>query len=216
MELYNICLCMGRFQPFHWGHFDLVQAALAQGEQVIILLGSHLSVPSIKNPWSSEEREKMIRMCISPTEQARIQMLPIYDYETNEQWASIIHREVYTIACLSDRIAIAGHHDDGRKFFSQWFPDWNYVEKIRRPNLNATDIRIAYFGEAPETHYRDKLPPGTLQYLRKFKTQPNYRQFCQEFHARSRHNRDRGKPHDLPLPHHPACGSAPGGSQPNC
>ncbi len=30
------------------------------------------------------------------------------------------------------------------------------------------------------------------------------------------HNRDRGKPHDLPLPHHPSCGSAMGGSQPNC
>jgi len=29
-------------------------------------------------------------------------------------------------------------------------------------------------------------------------------------------NRDRENPHESPLPHHPSCGSAMGGSQPNC
>ncbi|HEY9598638.1 MAG TPA: adenylyltransferase/cytidyltransferase family protein [Cyanophyceae cyanobacterium] len=92
MPLYDICVCMGRFQPFHWGHFDLVQAALTHGKQVIVLLGSHLSSPSLKNPWSSEEREQMIRMCLESSWQARIQFVPICDRETDEEWVTDIRQ----------------------------------------------------------------------------------------------------------------------------
>ncbi len=178
---YDFCLCMGRFQPFHVGHFDLVQTSLERGKRVIILLGSHLSRQTLRNPWISEEREQMIQMCLSPTEQARVDVVPICDYEANEEWSSTIHREVYSIADFSHKIAIVGHHDGGQKFFSQWFPKWKYVEKLRQPNLNATDIRIAYFGGLPETHYCHKLPAGTLDYLREFKTQSIYQQLCSKY-----------------------------------
>lgn len=122
----------------------------------------------------------MIRLCLTPSEQARVQMVPICDCETNEEWASIIRSKVYAIADMSHKIAIAGHHDGGPDFFAKWFPDWAYIEKLRRPNLNATDIRMAYFGRLPETHYEHKLPAGTLQYLRAFKAQSTYRQLCRD------------------------------------
>lgn len=183
MSRYDFCLCMGRFQPFHWGHWDLVQVSLEQGDQVIILLGSHHRSPTGKNPWNSEERSQMIRMCLTPSDQVRVQMVPICDCETNEEWVSTIHSKVYGIANSSHKIAIAGHHDDGKGFFAQWFADWAYVEQPRRPNLNATDIRSAYFGGLPETHYEDQLPAGTLQYLRAFKTQLIYQRLCQEYHV---------------------------------
>lgn len=179
MKPYDICLCMGRFQPFHWGHYDLVQAALAQGERVIVLLGSHLSSQSIKNPWSSGEREMMMRMCLSAADQTRIQVVPICDCETDQEWAATIHRDVDRVAGPRSQIAIVGHHDQGRQFFSQWFSDWAYLERLRRPHLAATDIRLAYFGGCSETHYADKLPPGTLKYLREFKMHPTYEQLCQ-------------------------------------
>ncbi len=179
MKPYDICLCMGRFQPFHWGHYDLVQAALAQGERVIILLGSHLSSQSIKNPWSSGEREIMMRMCLSDADQTRIQVVPICDCETDQEWAATIHRGVDRVAGPRSQIAIVGHHDQGRKFFSQWFSDWAYIERLRRPHLAATDIRLAYFGGCSETHYADKLPSGTLDSLREFKMHPTYEQLCQ-------------------------------------
>ena len=185
MPLYDICVCMGRFQPFHWGHFYLIQAALTHGKQVIVLLGSHLSSPNLKNPWSSEEREQMIWMCLQPTCQVRIHFVPICDRETDEQWAADINQKVYALIPLNSRISIIGHHDQGKPFFSQRLPQWDYIEKLRRPGINATDIRTAYFSQSPETDYADKIPFGTLQYLRKFKQQPIYRHLWEQFNLSS-------------------------------
>ncbi|MEM9220241.1 MAG: adenylyltransferase/cytidyltransferase family protein [Cyanobacteria bacterium P01_F01_bin.150] len=172
---------MGRFQPFHWGHFDLIQSAMAQGERVIVLLGSHLAPPSIKNPWSAKERERMIWKCLSPSDQGRVQFIPICDFELDETWAATIHREVSAVVSLESTIAMVGQHDDGKKFFSKHFLGWDYIEKPRCPNINATDIRAAYFNQIPEAAYLAKLPAGTLQALREFKQQPIYPQLCQEF-----------------------------------
>jgi bifunctional NMN adenylyltransferase/nudix hydrolase len=176
---------MGRFQPFHWGHFDLIQAALTHGKQVIVLLGSHLSSPNLKNPWSSEEREQMIRMCLQATWQVRIRFVPICDRETDEQWATDIYQKSYALTPLNSRIAIVGHHDQGKPFFSQRLTQWDYIEKLRRPGINATDIRTAYFSQSPETDYAVKIPCGTLQYLRDFKQQPIYWHLCQQFNLSS-------------------------------
>ncbi|HEY9649853.1 MAG TPA: adenylyltransferase/cytidyltransferase family protein [Coleofasciculaceae cyanobacterium] len=184
MTLYNICVCMGRFQPFHWGHFDLIQAALTQGKQVIVLLGSHLRSPSLKNPWSSEEREQMIRMCLESSWQARIQFVPICDRETDEEWVTDIRQKVGALTSLNSRTSIVGHHESGKLFFSRRLPDWDYIEKLRRPGINATDIRNSYFSQSPEDDYAVKIPLGTLQYLRNFKQQPSYQYLCQEFNLR--------------------------------
>jgi bifunctional NMN adenylyltransferase/nudix hydrolase len=51
---YEICICIGRFQPFHWGHLALVHAALDQGQRVIILLGSDQSRSLQQNPWTAQ------------------------------------------------------------------------------------------------------------------------------------------------------------------
>ncbi|MGK7890143.1 MAG: adenylyltransferase/cytidyltransferase family protein [Leptolyngbyaceae cyanobacterium] len=180
MKTYDICLCMGRFQPFHWGHFDLVQSAMEQGERVILLLGSHLTPPSVKNPWSSNEREKMIWQCLNSSERSRVQFIPICDFDQDEKWAATIHRKVNTLKSLESKIAIVSYHEEGDKFFSKHFPDWDYIEKLRRPDINATGIRAAYFSQSSEADYREKLPAHILQNLREFKKHPTYQKLCQE------------------------------------
>ena len=58
---------LGRFQPVHKGHALMIQAAdvwrteNASGEGLIIAIGSSNQPPSIRNPWSSEERSAMLR-----------------------------------------------------------------------------------------------------------------------------------------------------------
>lgn len=178
---YDFCICMGRFQPFHWGHFQLVKAALDRGRQVLILLGSHLAAPSLKNPWSSAEREQMICECLEPEWRQRIQYVPISDRETDEQWLAAIHQQVLDITGKEASIAIIGHHEQGCVYFFEQFSQWDYIEQKRFEGITATDIRAAYFSRSPEKEYYDTLPSGTQNYLKSFKNKPLYQQLCQEY-----------------------------------
>lgn len=57
---------LGRFQPVHKGHALMIQAAEvwrtenASEAGLIIAIGSSNQPPSIRNPWSSEERTAML------------------------------------------------------------------------------------------------------------------------------------------------------------
>ena len=56
------CIVLGRFQPFHFGHAGLVQAAVqhAEGDEVVVAIGSAQAGWEADNPWTAEERQAMI------------------------------------------------------------------------------------------------------------------------------------------------------------
>jgi len=180
--VYDLCLCMGRFQPFHWGHLALVRATLRQGRRGLVLLGSHGQDGTPKNPWRADQRWQMIQASLTAAERARLDGVPMADHPSHDAWARGIRQIVDERAAAIPRanlehrptIALIGHHPEGAAFFSRWFPQWTYLRWPRRPHLCATTIRAAYFGNQPEATYAPHLPPGTLAYLRAFKADPLY------------------------------------------
>ena len=89
---------LGRFQPVHKGHALMIQAAdvwrteNASGEGLIIAIGSSNQPPSIRNPWSSEERASMLRAWLNSSGiEATIVAIP--DIEDPPKWVS--HAEKY-------------------------------------------------------------------------------------------------------------------------
>ena len=91
-------LVLGRFQPVHKGHTLMIQAAEvwrtenASEERLIIAIGSSNQPPSIRNPWSSEERTAMLRVWL---ESAGIEatVVSIPDIEDPPNW--VLHAEKY-------------------------------------------------------------------------------------------------------------------------
>ncbi len=61
-------IVLGRFQPFHNGHAELISGAMSYlgvGDSDLplrICIGSSQAEQSLDNPWSAEEREQMIRV----------------------------------------------------------------------------------------------------------------------------------------------------------
>lgn len=49
MKKYNLIILIGRFQPFHVIHLQLVRHALELGERVLIILGSAKNRRTSKN-----------------------------------------------------------------------------------------------------------------------------------------------------------------------
>jgi len=52
---------VGRFQPFHNGHLEVIKDLLHEYDHLCIVIGSALEERTEKNPFSADEREEMIR-----------------------------------------------------------------------------------------------------------------------------------------------------------
>ena len=54
-------LVLGRFQPFHFGHLELIKSILNDRIKPLICIGSAQYSQTDDNPFTAEEREEMIR-----------------------------------------------------------------------------------------------------------------------------------------------------------
>ncbi len=83
---------MGRFQPFHLGHLDLVQQILQECDEVIITVTSSQFNYLKKDPFTAGERIEMIRNSIkeSNLDLAKCIILPIENQFNIATWASYL------------------------------------------------------------------------------------------------------------------------------
>ena len=57
---YDLAVYIGRFQPFHNGHLSVINKAEKLADKVLVLVGSANASPSIRNPFTYDERWEMI------------------------------------------------------------------------------------------------------------------------------------------------------------
>ncbi|MEO1133185.1 MAG: bifunctional nicotinamide-nucleotide adenylyltransferase/Nudix hydroxylase [Cyanobacteria bacterium J06639_1] len=176
---YAYCVYIGRFQPFHLGHYDTIRQALEISEKVVVAIGSYSVAPNVKNPWTAAEREGTIRACVPGD---RLEFVYIRDrlYSDN-LWLTDIQQKVFELAGESDRVAIIGYEKDSSSYYLKQFPQWDFIPARSLSDINATDIRDAYFGLADESKYADKIPPGTRSFLREFRDTPLFRELVDEY-----------------------------------
>ena len=84
--MHDTALLIGRFEPVHSGHLALLQEALRQAPQVIVVVGSAWQPRSPKNPFTWQEREAMLREALPAPARARVQVLPLRDYYNEAVW----------------------------------------------------------------------------------------------------------------------------------
>jgi nicotinamide-nucleotide adenylyltransferase len=83
---------IGRFQPFHLGHLELVRQILDENEEIIILIGSSQANYTLKNPFTTGERVWMIRDSLieSKIDLSKVFLVNVTDDENNVKWFSNI------------------------------------------------------------------------------------------------------------------------------
>lgn len=182
MKKFDYIVYIGRFQPFHNAHFKTVQHALELADKVIILLGSSNQPRTIKNPFTWDERAKMIKECFASTfsgqnsepDSTRIICRPIEDAPYNNQvWARWVQSEVDQLISIDDwgssstkKIGIIGYEKDGSSFYLKMFPQWEFVPVENYEGMNATDIRENLFTEIMFTD--NGLPKPVFEWIKKF------------------------------------------------
>tara|TARA_Y100001970_G_scaffold284809_1_gene402981 strand:+ start:11051 stop:11665 length:615 start_codon:yes stop_codon:yes gene_type:complete len=90
---------LGRFQPLHYGHTKMIQAADSYRNEnlpdsdIIISIGSANQPQNLRNPWTHIEREEMISTWLDSSGINRYKICSIPDIEDPPRWVK--HAEKY-------------------------------------------------------------------------------------------------------------------------
>ena len=179
---YDTLVYIGRFQPVHSAHLEIIRRALQLADQVIIIVGSANQPRTYKNPFTSQERELMLRESIKDLTGAPIRIEHNIDTIYNDQaWATRVQGLVAKNTLSSDKIGIIGHDKDESTFYLKMFPQWKRENVELIEPLNATDIRDLYFRKQANLRYLSAVVPAAVnQFLYEFVTTLEYEQIIRE------------------------------------
>lgn len=152
---FDFSIFIGRFQPFHAGHLKVVQEGLKQADKLILLIGSAWQPRNTRNPWTHQEREDMVRACLSEEDNARLFCLPLMDVPYNDEiWVRNVQSTVnglvtahHTTPHRPAKIALIGHKKDETGFYLNLFPQWQSISIENYRTISATPVREGYFVE---------------------------------------------------------------------
>lgn len=207
---YLLGVFIGRFQPFHLGHWHIMQQGLKHCDHLLILVGSANSPRTAKNPFTAKQRIQLIQNVLKelePKNAHRVTCTPINDYPNDDQgWINNIEHIVEqalssidpplpTTPLTSPRlprtskpeddngnsdssyhshggqnpknIALVSYEKDDSTYYLKYFPHWGQVHVDNYKNVNATDIRHAFYTAKSINDVKKipHLPQATIDFL---------------------------------------------------
>lgn len=148
----SMSVFIGRFQPPHKAHIEIIKQALDKTEKCLVLIGSAFQAADIRNPFNHKAREHMIRACFDQFDAKRLIFGYISDNPYNElAWIKDIQRAVdkayYDNFGWQDKpeIFLIGHHKDASSYYLDVFPSYKQIEVENIYGLDSTTIRDLYF-----------------------------------------------------------------------
>ena len=145
-KVYRYGMYIGRFQPLHNGHCDVIRKALNVCQKVVIVIGSIQEVYTRKNPFSYEDRKRFIEKVFA-NDLDRLIIIGLEDrkeIKNDESWGEYVYDKVKEITGLIPDVVFEGEEI----IRSHWYDTLNIkVEKINRGDINvsATEVREALY-----------------------------------------------------------------------
>ncbi|MDI3482369.1 MAG: nicotinamide-nucleotide adenylyltransferase [Candidatus Methanomethylophilaceae archaeon] len=81
-------LIIGRFQPFHKGHLQVISKIAAECDQLIVGIGSAQYSHTLDNPFTAGERHAMISESLRDADINNIYLVPVVDINRYSTWVS--------------------------------------------------------------------------------------------------------------------------------
>lgn len=189
---YDLVVFIGRFQPVHNGHVEVMKKASLISKEVLVIIGSAYRPITYKNPFSGEARKSMVKNAFNKhasnltTLHIELNIDTIYD---DSAWISRVQSFVSKYANSEKKIAIIGHSKDLSSEYLKWFPDWDLIEVDMVEPLDATSVRNLYFQENANLGFiKAVVPPSTFEYLSIYKESEEYKNVLREKKFLEKHN----------------------------
>jgi nicotinamide-nucleotide adenylyltransferase len=150
-------LFVGRFQPFHNGHLEVVKRILKSYDEAIIVVGSAEESLSQTNPFTAGERMEIIRACFTEKELAKILIVPIRDINNNALWVSHVSSHLPSFEAIYSNNWLVKHlfEKEGYKVEHLDFHD--------RSNCEATKIREQLYHK--NKAWKKYVPPAVAKWI---------------------------------------------------
>lgn len=176
---YDNIVYIGRFQPFHNAHLEIIKRASTLASNVIIIIGSKSTARSPKNPFSFQERREMITESLICSGIYNFTIFGINDYTYND---SLWLKELCSVIPNTGKTAIIGHNKDSSSYYLKLFPQYTYLNFDAYPStsqvIDATKIRAVFYTGDTEFLYsfiKNVVPEYVFNFLvHKFKKTEAY------------------------------------------
>ena len=188
---YDTLVFIGRFQPFHIGHEQVIRTALTLANNVIVLIGSANQPRTIKNPWTYLERVGMIAdgLNLPSADAGRVTYAPLPDASYNDQkWVANVQAAVDNVVFHARgslfkplKIGIIGHAKDSSSYYLKMFPQWEMVEHDMNEVISATDLRGIMFEGKNIKFIQGLLPSSVFEYVSNWRTTPEFKLLLEEY-----------------------------------
>lgn len=144
-------LFLGRFQPFHKGHLEVIKE-LGKKYELFVGIGSAGYSRTEMNPFSADEREEMINRVLRK-EKIKTKIFKIKDIEMDDKYSDYLLNIVKfdALACSNKRI---------QDYFRGKMP---ILEFPLFHNVNATKIRKNICNKKPWKQY---VHPEVYKYIK--------------------------------------------------
>ena len=145
-------LLIGRFQPFHLGHLAALQFAIPKVDKLWLGLGSSNKPIEKNNPFSIEERKKMILSSIDDSIQNKISIFPIPDLDNHVKWIQNIDTIVPDYEIIFSNDPMTEH------LYSKRNVQVITIPFLKRDQLSGTRLRDLI---KSDQKWDDLVPEGT-------------------------------------------------------
>ena len=148
-------LFLGRFQPFHNGHLEVVKYLVRMGE-VLIAVGSAQSSGTFKNPFAYKEREMMIRAALEEAQLDVVDIVPIKDIYNHARWAEHVKASAPQYDALFTNSSTDRHIFEfaGERVMKEWL--------FKRELYEGKKVREAL---AIDKGWKELVPPAVAKVL---------------------------------------------------
>lgn len=171
---------IGRFSLPHDGHFNTIRLALQNFKNLVIFVGSANKRRSEKNPFTFQERKKLLLDGLAPSEQGKVTVLPLCDRRTLAEWIAEVDGRLSQLTddYRRSNYRVLGHDKDNSSYYLHRFGQMKFVETGDYKGLNASDLRASYFRDGVIS---PMVPPHVENFLKIFKTTETYNDLAIEW-----------------------------------
>ncbi len=149
-------LYLGRFQPYHLGHHQVLKKIAKEVDEIIIGIGSAQKSHEIENPFTAGERVLMVSIALEELD-IKNYVIPIEDIQRNSLWVSHVKSMVppFDIAYTNNPLVIELFGEAGIKV--------KQSPLFRRNSYSGTEIRRRMLKGEKWEHF---VPPKVVGIIR--------------------------------------------------
>jgi nicotinamide-nucleotide adenylyltransferase len=152
-------LFVGRFQPLHWGHIEVIRWALKRVDELIIVIGSAQYSHTLRNPFTAGERVEMVRLGLrdAGVDIDRTYIIPLPDIEMNHVWPRYVELMVprFNVVIARNPLVV--------RLFLEYGYEVLEPPAFSRAEYSATHIRELML--RGDSSWRKLVPPSVAKFI---------------------------------------------------